>query len=319
LFNEGVFELTPNNLPSDKIYAHARSYRIGETILGEYALSGNIIRRSLAQHSAGREEMLVLRLHRSGSTKGTMDGKDFRMRPDRLTLFDFNQPIHADTAHVDYISFMAPYSLVGFDPSVHPRFLQISLSTPVGRMLQSNLELMVTQVPTASVEQATALSDGMCALLQSLVIKDLPRESMQNRLVHAREIAVRRYIEVNLKSPALDADDICRSVGLSRTVLYRMFAEKGGVRRAITNLRLERVRKDLATSEPTRGVIGKVARHWGFRDQAHFTKLFRKTTGLVPGDVIGTDLVMSSGPKISDVFAERKRHFGVKPLIELYR
>ncbi len=273
-FNSGLFQLERNSLPDQDMHAKAMSYRIGDTILGEYSVSGNIVRRKVSRFVVEREDLLVLRMHRAGFTKGVMDERSFEMKPSHLTLFDFHQPFHANTENVDYASFTFPYSAVHYDPSRHPRFLQIPVNTSAGRILRSNFQLMLDLIPLSSVEDAFALSDGFCGLLKSLIIRDFRDETQQERFVQSRRVAVRRFIEENLRDPGLDVARVCDAVGISRAVLYRMFEEEGSVRRAVQKKRLEGALDELAQSAPTRGLVARVARHWAFSDQAHFPDCF---------------------------------------------
>ncbi len=317
-YNAGLFELKPLISPRQEFDASAMSYRFGNCIIGEFSTTGNIVRRNLRSLSIDGEGLLVLRMHRAGYTRGVMNDLNFEMRSDRLTLFDFHQSLHAKTEGVDYVSFTCPHQAVGYDPSIHPRFMQIKLNTPAGRILKSNLELMLELLPNAKTAEAISLSEGLCGMLRGLITRDLRDETAQARFARSREVAVRRFLSANLKDPGLDADAICEAVGISRAVLYRLFDREGGVRKAILVKRLEHALDELAQSEPRRGVVAKVAQHWAFHDQAHFSRLFRETFGLRPSDVVGTALVEASSPSDEWSLKVGPSRGLIKPLTDLY-
>jgi hypothetical protein len=66
--------------------------------------------------------------------------------------------------------------------------------------------------------------------------------------------------------------------------LNRLFeAEERTVSEAIRSMRLEAVRCELEDPRWRRSPVMVVAAHWGFRDQGHFTRAFKKEFGTAPG------------------------------------
>jgi AraC-like DNA-binding protein len=313
-----MFDLSRNALPNEVLYAQGRSYRVNDTILGEYALSGNFLKRTQTRLAVEREDLLVLRMHRGGFTKGTIDERSFEMNASYLTFFDFHQSMNANTEFVDYISFVFPYAAIKYDPSRHPRFLQVPIDSPAGRVLKNNLELMLDIVPNATLSDTLALTEGFCGLMQALLTRELQDETVREKFVHARLVAARRYIDENLPDPNLTADSICKAIGVSRAVLFRMFSEEGGVLHFITRKRMEDALDRLSKTEPKRGAVLEVARSLGFWDQAHFSRLFRDTFGFRPTDVLGSALMLSDEENTAVDESELHATPSVKPLIGIY-
>ncbi len=102
-----------------------------------------------------------------------------------------------------------------------------------------------------------------------------------------REEAVRAHIEDHLNDPELGMAQLCRTFAMSRRTVYRMFAGDGGVARYLTERRLARAFGELSTASPSRGLISAVAERYGFVDQNHFSRLFRKKFQIAPSDAIG--------------------------------
>lgn len=78
----------------------------------------------------------------------------------------------------------------------------------------------------------------------------------------------------------LSADDLARTVGLSRFQLYRQFRERYGVPPSayLRQVRLREARRRLAAG----AAIAEVAFATGFADQSHLTRWFRRTYGITP-------------------------------------
>jgi len=319
-FNSGIFTVSPRRESRKSMAARINAYRIGNSVFGRYTHGDNIVRRRKPLSSSlSNEDLLVIRMYNRGRSTGAFGEQGTELTPSAVTLFNFNQEIEAITDDVDYVSFVVPHSSVGYDPSRHTGLFQIPSLSPSGRVLRSNIQMMMDLIPYASVKQANSLIHGMCGLLQGLITDDLKDESIRERFTQSREIAVRRYVIENLKNPALSAEAICKSIGVSRAVLYRMYEKDGGIRRAITRIRLEKAYEELAYSEPARGLITQVSKNWAFFDQAHFSRLFRRTFGCRARDVLGSALETTRHSRQQHDTCEAMSLADVKPLSVLYQ
>jgi AraC-like DNA-binding protein len=93
----------------------------------------------------------------------------------------------------------------------------------------------------------------------------------------------RAEIEARLGSAMLTVAALCRALGMSRSTLYRLFEDEGGVHAYITRRRLERVAVTL--SDPGgHERIADIAERWGFCDAAYLGRLFRARFGMTPSD-----------------------------------
>ncbi|GAB5446124.1 AraC-like ligand-binding domain-containing protein [Gymnodinialimonas sp.] len=290
----GLFDVGLHDVAQRDFDASASAVRIGQSVLGRYSVTDARIRRTQKNLKLEREDLLVLRVHLSGATNGVMNDTSFKMRQDRLTLFDFHQDYNGQEDDVEFISLTFPYEAIGYDPSRHPRLMQLPSASPIGRTILNNIAWLFEAIPMSTVDETVSLSDGFIGLMRGLVTRDFHDETAFQASMRAREIAVRRYIDENLRDPSLDAQQICEAIGVSRPVLFRMFSEEGGLQRSITQKRLDRILDDLAVSVPERGAISRISKHWGYFDQAHFTRLFRNAFGFKPGDALGSALAMQT-------------------------
>lgn len=121
----------------------------------------------------------------------------------------------------------------------------------------------------------------LLALAVSISGRIIPPEPATRRSIAA--IRARDEIERRLGSPSLNVDHLCRTLGISRTSLQRLFEEEGGVGTYIRGRRLEAVRSALA--DPRNGeTIATLADRFGFSDAAHLSRLFRARYGSAPSD-----------------------------------
>ena len=94
---------------------------------------------------------------------------------------------------------------------------------------------------------------------------------------------ITEYIGRRLSEPGLDTAGIARAHHLSARHLQAVFAEQGTtVTGWIRERRLAGCRRDLADPALRELAIGDIAARWGYRDQAYFSRLFRRSFGETP-------------------------------------
>jgi AraC-like DNA-binding protein len=92
------------------------------------------------------------------------------------------------------------------------------------------------------------------------------------------------YVRTHLRDADLSHARVAAAHHMSPRTLNRLFeAEERTVSEAIPSMRLEAVRCELEDPRWRRSPVMVVAAHWGFRDQGHFTRAFKKEFGTAPG------------------------------------
>jgi AraC-like DNA-binding protein len=103
----------------------------------------------------------------------------------------------------------------------------------------------------------------------------------------------RKLILQNLNRPDLGPDMLARSLGMSRSALYRAFKPHGGVARVILQARLDEAHRRIATATrmPT---VGDMALDLGFTDHSTFSRAFKQRFGYAPREAFGLKLLARS-------------------------
>lgn len=131
-----------------------------------------------------------------------------------------------------------------------------------------------TTVGTASIELARAL-------LSSAATGASTRAAARQTLL----AQIREYVRQNLRDPDLSAAEIARVHHISVRHLYTLCEHaEFSLEQWIIGRRLEGAFEELARADGAARPIAAVARAWGFRDPAHFTRRFRTAYGLTPRD-----------------------------------
>jgi AraC-like DNA-binding protein len=77
---------------------------------------------------------------------------------------------------------------------------------------------------------------------------------------------------------------LARRFHMSRSQLYRLFADEEGVAAYIRSRRLHRCFQVITDPAHFRRAIGEIALGHGFNSEAHFSRLFRLTFGVTPSE-----------------------------------
>ena len=93
---------------------------------------------------------------------------------------------------------------------------------------------------------------------------------------------VANYVQHHL-SEAITTDQIAASLFLSRQHLSRRFTQEAGIPLA-TFIRNEKIEEGKRLLRYTDRSVSAVAAYLGFSSQGHFSKVFKETTGVTPGE-----------------------------------
>lgn len=102
---------------------------------------------------------------------------------------------------------------------------------------------------------------------------------------HKRDLLqnIKNYIDKNIKHPDLNPKKIAEQFSISTRYIHELFKMEGvTLVNYITDLRLEKCRRDLIYFYPEKKKVIDIAFKWGFNDAAHFSKLFKKKYGIAP-------------------------------------
>jgi len=160
-----------------------------------------------------------------------------------------------------------------------------ALDTPLGRLLGDYIALLQRSFTELEAGDMQRLTNAVRAMVLACAGPSSDRLDLAASQINlTRREKVRQFIDMNLRDPALDATQLCRQVGMSRTQLYRLFHDDGGVARYIRHRRLLRGYADLSDTS-NNASINTIADALCFEDASSFSRAFKQEFGLNPRDV----------------------------------
>ena len=246
-------------------------------------ISGQYFDRTQAMASADGIDDLVVNVRFRGAALGDMNGISLDGPSGSIVLTDMAQP----QGHVSEASscayFHVPRALAEqFLPSV--RSLHgMAIAPDTATLLREHLLQIWRGADHLPIDQGGRLAGTVLDLLAVAIAQERGGQAASAAVAGAALMRARAEIEMRLGSATLSVANLCRKLGVSRSALYRLFADEGGVHAYITRRRLERVAATL--SDPLdHDRIADIAERWGFCDAAYLGRLFRERFGMTPSD-----------------------------------
>ncbi len=167
---------------------------------------------------------------------------------------------------------------------------------PVGALMSSHVVALANVLTDMSTDQSRVAAEATIGLLASCLLPQVVEidesrpDARLSPMLRARALAM---IERRLLDPELGVESLCKSLRLSRTSLYELFADRGGVANAIRGKRLDEAYRRLADPMRMRERIGEIAYASGFSSESTFHRAFKDRFGCSPTEARNE----SAGPR----------------------
>ena len=179
------------------------------------------------------------------------------------------------------VLFLARDSFRGIVPVPVPA-CGLPLDTPLGRLLGDYMVALWRRLPDMTEADFTGLAKSIGAMVAAAVAPSADRTAIAKPQINVgRKERVRQIVQKHLRSPTLEPRNLGRMVGMSRSNLYRLFEDKGGIARYIQRERLLEARAILAESASSQ-TVSVIAEDLCFADASSFSRAFKREFGYTP-------------------------------------
>ncbi|GJD71647.1 helix-turn-helix domain-containing protein [Methylobacterium gnaphalii] len=286
----GILGLT-HEIGSNAADFHGRltSTYLGAMMVSEMSASSQSVSRSPQRVKADGLDHIVLHLT-SADFDVDMGDARFHVPAGAITLNTLSRPFrrHAAPENGSLILSLSRELVASTlpDPEVfHGTVLRGGFSD----LVAEHMRMVVRSAHLLTASQADGLSRATAHILAA-ALEPTRRHIAEARggLESAAVVRCKRFVELNLSSPSLNAEAICQAVGISRATLFRLFKPDGGVHSYIQARRLRAARRALAVAD--RASITNIAHFYGFTSIAGFSRAFKTKYGVSPKDAIDDEL-----------------------------
>lgn len=266
---------------SDLSCAAMVSYHLGDLLVGSVVAPAHRLERSDAMIRQQGLDHLLLQFYEAGRSRVETAAGVSAVESGDVVVFDLAQPVRIDAAPVTATNLVIPRGHleergIRCGP-LHGRAFA-SDADPVAHLLHGFLRSTVACGEALAADHAVDLAQAAVRLCAgALKGKAGPVEAPSDLA-----IAVRRFIQQELKDPGLDAEAICARFGLSRSALYRLFEPEEGVLSYIRDRRLLAAMRLLMRPGAPPPRVSAVAFAVGFSDEKTFARAFRRRFGFAP-------------------------------------
>ena len=283
----------------------ARSIHLGNAFVVSASAASQHFTRSPRLIAAEGLDHYLVQVYRRGVCEGTYGDVQNTVRPGDIKIIDLARPFNTFNTQFENITLTIPRPvlapLLERPDALHGTVL--GRNTALGRVLGGHMRELSANAAELTPTEASTLAAATVRLVAACLGAN-PRAqdaTMPYRLAAISQ-AVREFIERNLTSPQLQPETLADQLRMSRSQLYRLFADEGGVAAYIQTRRLHRCFGEIANPANNRRQISDVAFSYGFMSEAHFSRAFRRAFGMTPTEArtaaaVSELAAKSSGPE----------------------
>lgn len=241
--------------------------------------------RRAKPHIQDFEHLVLFSRLLEGRTRGTSGDDVINRRPGPIYVSDQARPFEAVVDHNHMQSVFVPKAILGLDSDMSSIPTEIHRTCTAGKLMHTGMDHLFATLWRNDDHISAPALDQFIACLKIAMGAAPQRADIR---IHARDALfelICNHIEQNLGDFALSMDSILGEFGVSRSSLYRMFEDKGGVRNYITERRAVRAILEISEAPQIRGQIRMAAERWGFLTPPTFSRTINRIYGASPGSL----------------------------------
>lgn len=199
-------------------------------------------------------------------------------------LWSLGQEFLHERTHVDRVQFLMTRDAFRDISPLLDGACGSTLDTPLGHLLGDYMMALERRLAAVTEVDFPRLSSAVGAMVVAAVAPSAERVAVaRGQIDLSRKERVRQAVRRHLRTPTLGPKNLSRLVGMSRSNLYRLFEDTGGVARYIQRQRLLEAQALLSDPANTRS-ISVIAEDLCFADASSFSRTFKREFGHSPSE-----------------------------------
>ena len=215
----------------DGFEAQLDFYPLGSVLLVNSAATPQTVSRSRRTIARTGDGQVILDIFMQGGFSGLVDGCSLTIGSGDGFLMDYRGTMRVHLSDARYIGVVMPRALWDEHAgALDVHGLRLDAASAEAQLLGRMLDALVQQAPDLTPTRAAALGIGLVGLIHACITaEEPPSTGLRFTPNEATLIRIRRYIEQHAVDPGVDAEHLCEAFKLSRSALYRICQNDGGV------------------------------------------------------------------------------------------
>ncbi|MEJ8821166.1 helix-turn-helix domain-containing protein [Variovorax humicola] len=266
-----------------RIVQHAE----GKLDLAEVLVEGHAVLRTNRQLHRDSEDSFFVMVQRDGESWIEQDGREGWMRKGEFVLLDGGRSYTMRFPHrIHHEVLKVPGNVLRASIRDPQRFTScpISGASGAGRIFLGVLETLHDTAGDLDHGSAAGVADALVDLLSATIgTMSQAHVKVPSHLEQYHRHRVQALVQERMFDPELSIDSVAAAVKLSPRYLHRLFEdEKLTLSGWIWHERLEAARRALLSPAAANRSLTDIAYAVGFKDPAHFSRMFKATYGSSP-------------------------------------
>ena len=282
---ETVFDVIPRHSTGDEFPAEIHLWRLGGLALSRTSAPSIHIVRTKGHLRRDPVDHWVISYCARGAHLAKTADTELEVPARVPYLWSLGQEFLHERTHIDRVQFFMTRDAFQDIAPLLDAALGSTLDTPLGHLLGDYMMALERHLPAVAEADFPRLTNAVGAMVAAAVAPSTERLAVAERQIDlGRKERVRQAVHRHLRTPTLGPKNLSRLIGMSRSSLYRLFEDAGGVvARYIQRERLLEARAVLSGPATPRSVSA-VAEDLCFADASSFSRTFKREFGYSPSE-----------------------------------
>ena len=279
---ETVFDVIPQHPTGDEFPAEIYLWTLGGLAVSRTSAPSVHILRSKGHLRRDPVDHWVISYCARGAHFAKTAGAELEVPARVPYLWSLGQEFLHERTHVDRVQFLMTRDAFRDIAPLLDAACGSALDTPLGHLLGDYMIALERRLPAVTEADFPRITNAVGAMVAAAVAPSAERVAVAKQQIDlGRKERVRQAVRRHLRTPTLRPKTLSRLVGMSRSNLYRLFEDTGGVARYIQRERLLDAQAVLSNPATTRS-ISAIAEDLCFADASSFSRVFKREFGYSP-------------------------------------
>jgi len=291
-----VFDVIPKNGVDDAFPAEVHVWRLGGLAMSRTSAPPVDVVRTKTHLRHDPVDHWIISYCARGAHSAVTAGTVLEVPARVPYLWSLGQEFLHERTHVDRVQFILARDAFQDIAPLLDAACGSTLDTPLGHLLGDYMIALEHRLPALTEAEPPRLAGAVGAMVAAGVAPSPERATVARRQIDVgRKERVRQAVRKHLRTLLFGPEILCRLAGMSRSNLYRLFEDTGGVVRYIQRERLLEAHAVLTDPTNTQS-ISAIAEDLCFADASSFSRTFKREFGHSRGEVRSATLAGLAPP-----------------------